>query len=148
MRLPVQMAVCAERLDGAPSVATGSHMFATESNRPPVPALPESGVPPQTIMVPAASITAVWPLRPEGALVTGIVVQLSATGSYSPPVLRPEPPQTIIRLPVQTAACPVRAEGEVVEVAVHVSVCGLYLPPLERLTDPFVPPQMIMVVPV
>jgi hypothetical protein len=52
-------------------------------------------------------------------------------GLYFPPVLSPEPPQTIISLPVQTAVCRARAEGAlVVLVAVQLSVLGLYLPPV------------------
>ena len=63
-----------------------------------------------------------------------VAVQASALGLYLPPVLKTPkwpPPQTIISLFVQTAACLARAEGAlVVLVAVQVSVRGLYRPPL------------------
>jgi len=54
---------------------------------------------------------------------------------YLPPVFKklplPNPPQTIISLPVQTAVCTDRASGAlVVLVAVQPSVLGLYLPPV------------------
>jgi hypothetical protein len=40
-------------------------------------------------------------------------------------------PQMIISVPVHTAVCPIRASGALVMlVAVHVSVVGLYLPPV------------------
>jgi hypothetical protein len=63
-------------------------------------------------------------------------VQLSVLGLYLPPVFSqlltlPDPPQTIISLPVQTAVCSPRATGAlVVLVAVQLSVPGLYLPPV------------------
>jgi hypothetical protein len=51
--------------------------------------------------------TAVWFMRPDGAFVVVVAVQASAPGSYWPPSFRrgalPEPPQTIILDPVQTA---------------------------------------------
>ena len=61
-----------------------------------------------------------------------VAVQLLATGSYRPPVLKEQqPPQTIISLPVHTAVWRHRAEGAlVVLVAVQLSVLGLYLPPV------------------
>jgi len=60
-----------------------------------------------------------------------VAIQLSVMGLYLPPLLSPEPPQTIISLPVHTAVCPARAEGAlVVLVAVHLFVLGLYLPPV------------------
>jgi hypothetical protein len=78
-----------------------------------------------------------------------VVVQLSVMGLYFPPVLSPEPPQTIISLPVQTAVCRARAEGAlVVLVAVQLSVLGLYLPPVFKKLEKLVPPQTIISLPV
>ena len=80
-------------------------------------------------------------------------IQLSVLGLYLPPVfntpLPPIPPQTIIWLAVQTAACWVRASGAlVVLVAVQLSVPGSYLPPVLKgpLASP--PPQTIISLPV
>ena len=81
-----------------------------------------------------------------------VAVQLSVMGLYLPPVLKktPEacPPQTIISVSVQTAACQSLAAGTpLVLVAVQLSVMGLYLPPVLRLwlTDP---PHTIISLPV
>jgi hypothetical protein len=72
-----------------------------------------------------------------GALVVLVAVQLSVLGLYLPPVFeRPPafPPQTIISLPVQTAACNNRPAGAlVVLVAIQLSVLGTYLPPVFNL---------------
>jgi hypothetical protein len=62
-------------------------------------------------------------------------VQLSERGSYLPPVLtKPEespPPHIIISLSVQTAVCPTLPVGpSVVDVAIQLSVSGLYLAPV------------------
>ena len=78
-----------------------------------------------------------------------VAVQLSVLGSYLPPVfktlLEPNPPQTTISLPVQTAVCCSRASGALVMVvAVQLSVLGLYLPPVFKLSVPFHPPQTII----
>ena len=59
-------------------------------------------------------------------------------GLYLPPVftmnMLPNPPQTIISLPVHTAVCRARASGAlVVLVGVQLSVLGLYLAPLFKL---------------
>src|ERR1051326_6374519 len=55
----------------------------------------------------------------------------------------------IISLPVQTAVCPVRADGAfAVVVAVQVSIPGLYLAPVSRLSMILLPPQMIISLPV
>ena len=66
-----------------------------------------------------------------------VAVQLSVVGLYLPPVLSGvhgiplQPPQTIISLPVQTAAWSSRPLGALlVLVAVQLSVFGLYLPPV------------------
>src|ERR1051326_132141 len=75
-------------------------------------------------------------------------------GSYLPPVLKgipllSSPPQMIISLPVQTAVCPVRADGAfAVVVAVQVSIPGLYLAPVSMLSMILLPPQMIISLPV
>jgi hypothetical protein len=56
-----------------------------------------------------------------------VAVQLSVLGLYLPPLLKftpgpADPPQTIISLPVQTAACESRALGALVSVVgVHIS---------------------------
>jgi len=68
-------------------------------------------------------------LLPVGAFVVEIVVQVSATGSYAPPVLYltlgPSPPQTITLLPVQIAVWESRAVGAlVVDKVVQVLVVG------------------------
>jgi hypothetical protein len=81
---------------------------------------------------------------------------VSIVGLYLPPLFNvqllphPDPAQTIISLPVQTALCAARAAGAfVVLVAFQVSVIGLYLPP-----DPppglgaVSPPQTIISLPV
>src|SRR6266480_1572204 len=71
---------------------------------------------------------------------------------YLPPVLNTllplPPPQTIISLPVQTAVWLTRPEGApAVVVALHVSVLGLYRPPVFALL-PSNPPQTIISLPV
>src|SRR4029079_9801028 len=74
---------------------------------------------------------------------------------YLPPVLKetkkPDPPHTIISLPVQTAVCPVRAVGAlVVLVSIQLSVLGLYLtPPFVRhkIDGHPTPPQTIISLP-
>ena len=86
-----------------------------------------------------------------------VATQLSVPGLYLPPVIRRtqpglqySPPQTIISLPVHTAAGSARPDGAlVVLVATQLSVPGLYLPPL--LTpkfEPSSPPQTIISLPV
>jgi hypothetical protein len=61
----------------------------------------------------------------------------------------PNPPQTIISLPVQTAVWKFRASGAlVVLVVVQVSVLGLYLPPLFKALPLPNPPQTIISLPV
>ena len=86
-----------------------------------------------------------------------VAVQLLVLGSYLPPVLKsrlkgkpPEPPHTIISLPVQTAVCEVRASGALlVLVAVQLSVSGAYLPPVLKSWEKKVePPQTIIAFPV
>jgi len=76
-----------------------------------------------------------------------VAVQLSVLGLYLPPVFNaPNPPQTIISLPVHTAVCRNRPAGApVVLVAVQLSVLGLYLPPVFNAPNP---PQTIISLPV
>ena len=80
-----------------------------------------------------------------------VAVQLSTVGLYTPPVFKfvaPNPPQTIISLPVHTAVWLPRASGAlVVLVAVQLSVPGLYLPPV-FVTPGRYPPQTIISLPV
>ena len=68
--------------------------------------LPALSRPPQTIISLPVQ-TAVWSCRALGALVALVAVQLSALGSYLPPVLTSvvpsHPPQMSISLPVHTA---------------------------------------------
>src|SRR5947208_4113730 len=67
---------------------------------------PSISTPPQTI-ISLPVHTAECAYRPAGALVPLVAVQVSAPGSYLPPVLKgltsSIPPQTIISLPVPTA---------------------------------------------
>ena len=72
----------------------------------------------------------------------GVGVGPGGAAQYFPPVLKKlptptDPPQTIISLPVQTAACDSRAAGAlVVLVAVQLSVLGLYRPPVFNMLVP------------
>ena len=81
-----------------------------------------------------------------------VAVQPSAPGLYLPPVFKTlslYPPQTIISLPVHTAACPLRGSGALmVVVNVQLSVLGLYLPPVFTRKKRSIPPQMIISLPV
>lgn len=79
--------------------------------------------------------TAVWEYRALGALVVLVAAQVSALGSYLPPVLKvlrlPCPPQMIISLPVPTAVYQYLAAGAlVVLVAAQLSAPESYLPPV------------------
>ena len=82
-------------------------------------------------------------------------VQLSVPGLYLPPVSKSiagqqnTPPQTIISLPVHTAACESRGESALlVLVAIQLSVSGLYLPPvLQSLNVESVPAHTIISLP-
>jgi hypothetical protein len=83
-------------------------------------------------------------------------VQLSVPALYLPPVSKSiggqqkTPPQTIISLPVHTAARESRGEGALlVLVADQLSAVGLYLPPvLQSLNVESTPPQTIISRPV
>ena len=83
-----------------------------------------------------------------------VAVQVSVPGLYLPPVFKTmfgpvNPPQTIISLPVHTAAWPSRADGAlVVLVAVQLFAPGLYLPPLFKKSAPAAPPQTVISLPV
>ena len=83
----------------------------------------------------------------------GVAVGETNCAQYLPPVFRSlpgllSPPQMIISLPVHTAVCRSRASGAwVVLVAVHVSVLGLYLPPVLK-RPALSPPQTIISLPV
>ena len=77
------------------------------------------------------------------------------TGSYEPPVLvhvpllRRQPPNTIMRVPVHTAECSDRADGAfVIEVGVQWSATGSYRAPVLVGVKMLSPPQMIISVPV
>ena len=74
------------------------------------------------------------------------------SGLYRPPVFKKlvpsNPPQTIISLPVQTAACEFSRTGRISRAgAVQASALGLYLPPVFKGL-PLVPPQTIISLPV
>src|SRR5882672_579497 len=59
------------------------------------------------------------------------------------------PPQTTISLPVQTAVCRARGNGEsVVDVGVQTSFTGSYRPPVPVRTPALEPPQTIIRLPV
>ena len=92
---------------------------------------PELPEPAQMIISPPVQ-TAECNDRPSGASVVLVAIQLSVPGLYRPPVFRYpplkglNPPQTIISLPLHTAAWAVRSEGALVKlVAVQLSVTGL-----------------------
>ncbi len=90
-------------------------------------------------------------LAPE-PLVSDDETHVSVTGLYRPPVLvgplTPEPPQTIISDPVQTAVWPYRWLGTLApeplvrDDAAHESVEGLYRPP-ETVAEPVAPHTII-----
>jgi hypothetical protein len=106
--LPVQTAVCFCRASGALVVLVGVQLSPLGSYLPPVFKPGPPRVPPQTIIsLPALPVqTAVCRNRASGALVIVVGVQVFVVGSYLPPVFKPlpsNPPQTIIRSPVQTA---------------------------------------------
>src|SRR6185436_10360866 len=105
--------------------------------------------------------TAVCPVRASGALTGVILVQVSFSGSYRPPletlpsIPGPDspsahPPQTIIKLPVQTAVWQPRGTGAcTLVVGVQVSVSGSYRPPLLVSDPPAVtPPHTTIKLPV
>ena len=81
-------------------------LFVTGSYLPPVFKALNSPVPAH-IIISLSVNTAVWLVRPSGALLVLVAVQLSVVGSYLPPVLKKvppsHPPQMIISLLVQTA---------------------------------------------
>ena len=90
-----------------------------------------------------------------GALVVLVATQLFVLGLYLPPVFKPlglvsfAPPQTIISVPVHTAAFPERPAGApVVVMATQRSVLGLYLLPVFSSPCAPNPPQTIISVPV
>lgn len=126
------------------------------SYRPPELVNPVNSNPPHTIIrVPVH--TAMCVMRAVGALVVAVAFHVLFDGLYRPPVFSgfkpvvpPDPPQTIISVPVHTAVWPDRSLGAlVVVIGVHVSVAGSYRPPvLVRALEPFVPPQTIISVPV
>ncbi len=81
-----------------------------------------------------------------------VAVQVSALGSYLPPVLKgltsSVPPQTIISLPVPTPVCLYRAVAALaVLVAAQLSVPESYLPPVFKRLVPSDPPQTIISLP-
>ena len=82
-----------------------------------------------------------------------VAVQLFVPGLYLPPVFKslvlPDPPQTIIWLPVHTAVCPDRADGAlVVRVAVQLSVLGCIYRRCSPRPLPPMPAQTIISLPV
>src|ERR1051325_2875947 len=88
--------------------------------------------PPQTIILEPVH-TAVCSNRACGAPTVVVAVHVSLAGSYRPPLLiwqlcsssRPQPPHTIISVPVHTAVCCLRGNGAFVPLVVRqVSVMG------------------------
>src|SRR5439155_223042 len=130
--LPVQTAVCSNRLVGAFVVLVAVQVFVVGLYLPPLFTEPPPVSPPQTIISLPVQ-TAVCPHRPVGALVVLVSIQLSVFGLYLPPLRGRAPlvpPHTIISLPLHTPVGSSRPTGAfVVLVGVHVSVPGLYLPP-------------------
>src|SRR5262245_38374335 len=103
MRLPVQTAEWTYRASGASTRLVAVQLSVIGSYRPPVFITDPKRTPPQTIMLLPVQ-TDVWKDRGDGALIADSDPQVSSRGSYFLPTLRLESPQTIIRLPVQTAA--------------------------------------------
>lgn len=92
-------------------------------------------------------------------LPVGVAVGVGVGGApdcaqYLPPLSKSSerslrPPQMIISLPVQIPVWPIRAAGAfVVLVAIHVSLPGLYLPPVSKVLLSSVPPHTIISLPV
>jgi hypothetical protein len=83
-----------------------------------------------------------------------VAVQLFVLGLYlaplfKSPLVKLNPPQTIIWLFVHTAVCAARASAALaVAVATQVSVLGLYLPPVFTKSASPSPPQTIISPPV
>src|SRR5262245_54110053 len=110
MRLPVQMALCSERGEGAFTVLVGAQVSPAGSYRPPESRYEAPYLPQTIIEVPVQ--TALCPERASGAFVVLVGDQVSVAGSYRPPELNVElPPQTIIWLPVQTTLWESRGSG-------------------------------------
>src|SRR6266568_4969060 len=88
--------------------------------------------------------TAVWSMRPA----VGPHVQESATGSYRPPIVRPE---TTITCPVQIAVCWYTYGAPCVEVGLQESDTGSYRPPVLKITpeveSSLMPPNTTIEVP-
>src|SRR5437867_10822481 len=91
---------------------------ATGSYWPPVFTGADSWTPPAQTSIRLPVHTAVWRVRPEGALIVDTEVQLSVRGLYLPPVSATLPAscprQTTMLDPVQTAVREPRAVGEFV----------------------------------
>src|SRR5262245_25924401 len=126
--LPLQTAPVWLRPSGALVMLVAVQLSVVGWYHPPLlmKVLPPMLNPPQTIIsVPVQ--TSECRLRPSGALVMLVAVQLSVLGLYLPPVFTctftlASPPQTIISLPVQTLGTRYRPGGALVSVvAVHVS---------------------------
>ena len=99
--------------------------------------------------------TAVRYLRPRGALMLLVAVQLSVPGSYLPPGSAgpetPRPPQMIISLPVHTDASCARSTGALVKLVAiqQPRARKFYLPPVfNRPPMKSCPPQTIISLPV
>src|SRR5262249_27559497 len=107
--------------------------------------------PPQTSIASPVQI-AVWWARGLAAPDAGVSDWLSLSGPLLPPASvycspEPCPPQTIIRVPVQTALAPTRKKlypGPPRRVGDQVSAIGSYCPPVIRKVSPVFPPQITM----
>src|SRR6185503_9152638 len=107
---PAQTPSCPNRRSGAFVVVVGCHESSAGSYRPPVfvPAAPCVVCPPKRI-ISCPDQTAEAVILPGGVPVVDVVApHVSVDGEYLFPVLTPstrsKPPQTIISVPVQTAA--------------------------------------------
>jgi hypothetical protein len=103
--LPVQTALWWARVKGALSVVIPVQLSVIGLYLPPSFKFKISSAPQTIISVPVQ--TALWRSRGDGALTRDVDTQLSVLGSYLPPVLnwplvKLNPPQTIISLPVHT----------------------------------------------
>ena len=117
--LPVQIAVCCERGEGAPFVVMGAQESEVGLYR-----APPNPLPPQMIIsVPVQ--TAECPSRTVGALFVEMGVQVFAAVLYRAPLARGASPQRIISVPVQTAQPPWLSTGRLAGAKGGVRSCQL-----------------------
>ena len=125
IRLPVQIAACPSRGEGAPIWFIAVQLSAFGSYRPPVSRLVLPVLPPHTSISPPVQ-SAEWRPRATGALETETGRQVFCAGSYAAPEFRcvPElsrPPQTITSEPVQIIECSILPEAApTIDIDIHV----------------------------